>query len=238
MIKNVYEDKLRADSYAALEFPGTYFLAYRDIPEIVKKHVNGYNAIDFGCGAGRSTRFLNKIGFQTTGIDISKDMISKAFDIDPEGDYKVVENANFTCLKNNAYDLVLSMFTFDNIPTIESKIANLESIKRLLKPGGRFINLVSSPKLYKNEWVSFSTKDFPENKIANCGDVVKVIMNDVDDKRPVLDVVCSHEKYMKLFEQSEFELDAVYKPLGRFYEPIQWINETKIAPWVIYVLKV
>ena len=55
---NVYEDTKRSESYAKLEFPGTYYLAYRDIPGIISKHVKGKNALDFGCGTGRSTRFL------------------------------------------------------------------------------------------------------------------------------------------------------------------------------------
>jgi len=28
-----------------------------------------------------------------------------------------------------------------------------------------------------------------------------------------------------------------YKPLAMGHEPYQWVNETKIAPWTIYVLK-
>lgn len=38
---NVYEDTQRAEAYAKLEFPGTYYLAYRDLPEIIKEHVVG-----------------------------------------------------------------------------------------------------------------------------------------------------------------------------------------------------
>jgi len=56
--QNVYEDEQRAASYARLEYPGTYYLAYRDLPKIISTHVKGRKAIDFGCGAGRSTRFL------------------------------------------------------------------------------------------------------------------------------------------------------------------------------------
>ena len=54
---NVYQDKARADAYAALEFPGTYYLAYPGLPAIIGEHVHGRKAIDFGCGTGRSTRF-------------------------------------------------------------------------------------------------------------------------------------------------------------------------------------
>lgn len=74
---NVYADSKRAEAYSKLEFPGTYYLAYRDLPEIIFQHVKGRRAIDFGCGAGRSTRFLQKLGFDVIGVDISEDMIKK-----------------------------------------------------------------------------------------------------------------------------------------------------------------
>jgi hypothetical protein len=38
---NVYEDQRRAESYAQLEFPGTYYLAFRDLPEIIRRHTAG-----------------------------------------------------------------------------------------------------------------------------------------------------------------------------------------------------
>ena len=85
--KNVYEDDLRAESYARLEFPGTYYLAYRDLPEIIGKYAEGNNALDFGCGTGRSARFLKKLGFNVTGIDISRSMISIAENLNPGGKY-------------------------------------------------------------------------------------------------------------------------------------------------------
>ena len=57
--ENAYEDSDRADAYSRLEFPGTYYLAFRDLPELIADYISGSNALDFGCGAGRSTRFLN-----------------------------------------------------------------------------------------------------------------------------------------------------------------------------------
>jgi hypothetical protein len=29
----------------------------------------------------------------------------------------------------------------------------------------------------------------------------------------------------------------IYQPLGRDHEPYEWVNEIRIAPWTIYVLK-
>ena len=37
---NVYDDAQRAEAYATLEFPGTYYLAYRDLPVIIAENLN------------------------------------------------------------------------------------------------------------------------------------------------------------------------------------------------------
>src|SRR5208282_897353 len=89
---NCYEDGARAGAYATLEFKNTYHLAYRDIPAILAEHVRGRKSLDFGCGTGRSTRFLRQLGFEVTGIDIAEDMIRKARELDPSGDYHLIQS--------------------------------------------------------------------------------------------------------------------------------------------------
>jgi ubiquinone/menaquinone biosynthesis C-methylase UbiE len=234
---NVYEDAKRAEAYAKLEFPGTYYLAYRDLPQIIFEHVNGRKAMDFGCGTGRSTRFLQKLGFITVGVDISADMLKKARELDPKGDYRLIEEGDFSQFEDGAYDLVLSVFTFDNIPTMEKKVRNFKEFGRLLKDMGRIVNLVSSPEIYTHEWASFSTKDYPENKRAKSGDKVRIIQTDTEDKRPVEDVVWTDEFYQETYKRAGLEPVKTYKPLAKESETYKWVNETRIAPWVIYVLK-
>ena len=62
-------------------------------------------------------------------------------------------------------------------------------------------------------------------------------MKDVEDERPVVDLVWFHEDYLNLFAASELDLVAHYTPTGRDDEPYEWLTETSIAPWVIYVLR-
>ena len=233
---NVYEDTRRAESYSKLEFPGTYYLAYRDIPEIIKAHVKGTRALDFGCGAGRSTRFVKALGFDTVGVDISQDMIHRAKEIDPEGDYRLIEDGRIGLWEGPAFDLVQSIFTFDNIPTMEKKVALFRECGGILNPGGRVLNLASSPEIYWHEWASFTTKDFPENRTARTGDKVKIIMTDVEDRRPVEDILWMPEAYREVFDRAGLKIERTYQPLGRPDEPIPWVNETTVAPWTIYVL--
>jgi SAM-dependent methyltransferase len=234
---NSYEDARRASAYAKLEFPSTYYLAYRDLPEIIFEHVKGRKAIDFGCGAGRSTRFLQKLGFDAVGVDISEDMLRKARELDLKGDYRLIDDGDFSQFEADAYDLALSVFTFDNIPTMEKKVRNFGGLRRLLKGEGRVVNVVSSPEIYTHEWASFSTEDFPENKRAKSGDKVRIVQTDLEDKRPVEDVVWTDEYYRETFKRAGLELVKTYKPLAKGNEPYEWVNETRMAPWVVYALK-
>jgi SAM-dependent methyltransferase len=233
---NVYDDAQRAEAYATLEFPGTYYLAYRDLPAIIDKHVAGREALDFGCGAGRSTRFLKKLGFNAIGLDISRRMIQLATHADPEGCYRLVDDGDFSAFDQTRFDLILSAFAFDNIPDVARRCELLRRLARLLNDDGRIILLGSTPDIYTHEWVSFTTKDFPENRHAKSGSPVRIVMKDVTDARPVVDVVWFHEDYMKLFAAAELDLISYHTPLGRKNEPYLWLDETSIAPWVIYVL--
>jgi SAM-dependent methyltransferase len=233
---NVYEDEVRADSYAALEFPGSYWLAFRDLPALIAAHTRGKRALDFGCGTGRSTRFLRGLGFSVIGVDISRSMLRKAREKDPDGDYVLVPEGELPGIGTGAFDLVFSTFTFDNIPTRESKLASLIILRDALAPDGRMVNVVSSPAIYVHEWASFSTRDFPENRTATSGDTVRIVMLDVDDRRPVKDVLCTDEDYADLYGQAGLEPITIHSPLGRADESIAWVSETEVSPWVIYVL--
>ena len=234
--RNVYEDVERARAYADLGFPGTYYLAFRDIPALISKHVTGSRALDFGCGTGRSTRVLRDLGMTAVGIDISAPMLEEARRRDPAGDYRLVEAGDVRAAAGAPFDLIFAAFTFDNIPTDGEKAGSLSALRDLLAPGGRLIVVVSSPQIYTYEWASFSTRDFPENARASDGDPVRIIMLDVPDRRPVEDVVCSDGHYRDLFSKARLSVLEMTCPLATGTEPIHWVSETTIAPWSIYVL--
>ena len=104
--RNTYEDANYAAAYAAMEFPGTYALAFRDLPEILARHVRGRRALDFGCGAGRSTRFLSRLGFDAVGVDISPEMIRLAREADPAGAYRLNRDGEVAGSQEGVFDVV------------------------------------------------------------------------------------------------------------------------------------
>jgi SAM-dependent methyltransferase len=232
---NVYDDAERARAYADLEFPGTYFLAFRDLPVLLRKHVSGGRALDFGCGTGRSTRFLRELGFQVIGVDSSEAMLDQARARDPHGEYRLVVDGSLAGFANGTFDLILIAFSFDN-STDRQKASALRELRRLLTPGGRVVIVVSAPAIYWHEWASFSTRDYPANRSARDGDHVRIVMLDVPDRRPVVDIFCSDAHYRELFDAVGLGVLDIATPLASGAESVQWVSETEVSPWTTYVL--
>jgi len=235
--RNTYDEARRAAAYDELELEGTYHLAFRELPGLLSEHVTGTQAVDFGCGTGRSTRFLQQLGFKTVGLDISAEMVAIARERDPEGDYRVIGDGDFSSLANQEFDLVQSTFTFDNIPGHERRIRLFTGLGRLLRPTGRLAIVVSTPEIYTHEWVTFSTRDFADNASARSGDTVRIVITAHSDNRPIDDILWTDEDYRAVFVAAGLEVERVERPLGTDDEDIQWVSETTVAPWAIYILK-
>ena len=234
---NTYQEHSRASAYNELGFNGTYRLAADCLPKLLETHVKGNQALDFGSGTGRSARFLQKLGFDTIGIDISQTMVDIARNNDPSGDYRVIQDGDFSSLDIGSFDLILCAFPFDNIPYYQKKVRLFTALGDLLAGEGRLVNIVSTPELYVNEWVTFTTRDFPANRDAGCGDIVNVITKDYSDERPVQDIIWPDEDYQAVYRESGLIQVQSEAPLAKGNEGVDWINETEIAPWRLYVLK-
>ena len=233
--RNTYDDTGYAESYARLEWEGTYQLIRRDLPGILREHVAGRRALDFGCGTGRSTRLLRAHGFDVVGIDIAASMIERARALDPEGDYRLVADGDLAPLPVEAFDLVLAAFPFDNTPMAD-KPRLLGALRDRLATTGRIVNVVSSPEIYVHEWASFSTRDFPENRRAGDGDVVRIVTTAFPHGQACHDVLCVDQTYRQLYADAGLEVIADLRPLARGDEGVPWVSETRVAPWVIWVL--
>ncbi len=233
---NSYGDAARAEAYARLEFAGTYYLAYRDLPALLREHVSGSRGLDFGCGTGRSTRFLRACGFEAVGIDIAADMVARARAVDPAGNYRVIADGDFDALGPDRFDVVLAAFTFDNVP-VARKPALLRGLTALLRPAGKLLLVVSAPDIYTHEWASFSTRPFPDNWHARPGDIVRTVITGIGGDRPVDDIFMGGAAYRSLFAGVGLAIASETRPTATGEEPFAWVAETTVAPWVVYVLR-
>jgi ubiquinone/menaquinone biosynthesis C-methylase UbiE len=166
-------------------------------------------------------------------------MIVKAREHDPDGDYRVVTPGELGSFPDNIFDLVLSEMPFDNMPTAEEKVRTLLEMSRVLRPGGIKILVAASRDLYLREWVSWSTADFPENRFANTGDSVKVVIKDLGDRRVVEDTLWTEDAYRLTFRQTPLRLLETRNPtIGpQDQYQCQWISERTHAPFVFFILR-
>ena len=163
-------------------------------------------------------------------------MLNQARALDPAGEYHLVGPRLGDVFAPATFDVILAAFTFDNIAP-EQKAGVLSELRDLLTAKGALFLVVSSPAIYINEWASFSTREFPENRYARDGERVRIIMLDVPDRRPVEDVLCTDARYQQLFESAGLCVLDVQRPLARGDEGTQWVSETTTAAWTIYVLR-
>jgi SAM-dependent methyltransferase len=95
--------------------------------------------LDLACGKGRHSLFLNKKGFDVTGLDLSPASIQYASAFENEKLHFYVHDMR-KLFRTNYFDLILNLFTsFGYFEHERDEMATIEAIAKGLKPGGTFI---------------------------------------------------------------------------------------------------
>ncbi len=115
------------------------------------------------------------------------------------------------------------------------RVRLLRSLRTLLDRSGRLVLLASAPEIYTHEWVTFTTVAFPENARAASGERVRIVIREGGDDRPIDDLIWFDDDYRSSLRGAGLELLATHRPLAREDEPWEWISETRVSPWVVYV---
>lgn len=222
----------KAELYSRSEISGTGYLGFRDIPDLIKKYVKGPCALDFGCGTGRSTRFLKNLGLTVDAVDNSQAMIKKASLVDKPGSYTLIQN-NKIPQKSEYYNVVFSSFVLFEISTKKELIEIFTEIHRVLKLGGVFIAVTGSTEMYKHPWLSLEV-DFEENKNLTSGKLARIVLKDIGLE--LYDYFWTDEDYKEIMQHTNFSLSERIYPLGRSDDLYIWKSETTVSPYVIYVM--
>ena len=124
--------------------------------------------LEIGCGAGRMTKHLAAVFGQVVGVDVSGEMIRQARERLAAADNIVLHETSgvdFPVLADESFDLVLSAYVFQHVPSATVIRSNLDDGWRVLKPGGAFrfqtnaITAFDFGDLDKDTWTG---AEFPE----------------------------------------------------------------------------
>lgn len=98
-------------------------------------------AVEIGSGLGRVCRALADSFDRVVGIDISPEMVRRAFELVPDErvTFEVGDGVSLQPLTSDSADLVLSFTVFQHIPDVEMIEGYIREAGRILKPGGVFV---------------------------------------------------------------------------------------------------
>lgn len=245
--KNYTDD---AHSYSKIGLDSTMFLAYRDIPFILQKHLlsketkKEYKLLDFGCGSGVSTKiisdFMKNIGLNVKvfGLDINEENLKIARKNVPEGTFSLIKKNNFSN-DISEFDLIICNFVLlEN--NFAEMLTTLKEISKLMNNSAVLIVTNCTSHVYDKTktWYSFQN-DFLENSNQlKDGQVVKLEISDkkTQAKFVVTDFFHKASSYRLAYQKAGLELKETLKPTGKNTDGIPWSSEMKYPPYKIHVL--
>ena len=229
-------NKTKSELYSQLKIDGTGYLAYREIPGLIEKYVkSGNTALDYGCGAGRSSAFLHDLKLYVDAVDICPLMIDKAITNNPELNikFKTIKSGQIPS-PNDFYDLVFSCLVMLEINSKANLLKIFIEINRVLKKNSILIMVTANTEMYNHDWLSVGT-NFSQNNNLNSGKLAKIIIKHIGLE--LEDYYWTNTDYKKLFQKSKFQLIEQLFPLGKKEEHFNWKNELLYAPYVVFVVE-
>ncbi len=155
---------------------GVFIKNLADFLKIQPKH----KIMDLACGKGRHSIFLNKLGFDVVGLDLSEQSIAHAKQFENERLHFSVHDMR-DVYRLDYFDFVLNMFTsFGYFQTESEHITAIQAVCASLKKGGKFVldffntNKVVDSLVYENQTKSEGIV-FDQTREIVDGSIVKTI---------------------------------------------------------------
>ena len=106
--------------------------------------------LDLACGKGRHSIFLNQLGYDVTGVDLSEESIQHASQFENEQLRFAVHDMREPLTQQ--FDFVLNLFTsFGYFETEEENQQAITTMAKALKPGGKLvIDFMNAKKVLAN----------------------------------------------------------------------------------------
>ena len=130
-------------------------------------NVKGKRILEIGCGYGLFSRHFANKGAKVTGIDISKEMIDIAINMNDQNTPNIqyfVKNANDLSNIKDKFDFVLAIMLFPSVSDKSDFMEIFKQVSNVMKQDAKFIIMDIHPFSKRTLNTALLTQNFPEKK--------------------------------------------------------------------------
>ncbi len=193
--------------------------------------IAGKSVLDYGCGTGTFSRFLQSKGAFVTGVDVSENMIEVAKKNSSDTIvYHSISDKGLDFLNDNMFDFVVSNFVLCTVPSRMEISMILDQICRVLKKEGLFVFMNSN-------WDKSNGREFISFKLDLCNYLISghPVTAIIKSDPPILlhDYFWSIEDYSKMLQESGFKIHFLREEVAKS-DDVSWLDEKEFPPLLRY----
>jgi len=218
-----------AGLYGSLGIEGTTYQIGFDAVANLLGDSRGKTFLDFGCGAGRSARFLKELGARHVyAVDHDQNMIDQAVSRELDG-VTFLRIDSLIPLSDASVDGAVSMNVFIEIRTPGAMTHACTEIARTLRPGAPFILQSASPMAFGH---TFRNISYPQAGPLRSGETTACIVTAPEGQFTIEDTYWAEDDYVDAIEQAGLTVATIGYP--RPIDPAAWsTDEASIPPFII-----
>jgi ubiquinone/menaquinone biosynthesis C-methylase UbiE len=221
--------RANAEAYGSFGIEGTtYQIGFDAVAELLGD-ISGKTFLDFGCGAGRSARFLKRLGArQVYAVDHDQDMIDQALAQELDGVTFLHADGSIP-LPGASVDGAVSMNVFIEIRTLDAMTRACAEIARTMRPAAALVLESSSPAAFGHTFRSFS---YPYTGPLRSGDTTPCMVSAPGGQFTIQDTYWAERDYVDAVERAGLTVTTIVYPRPR--DPAAWsTDEASVPPCIV-----
>lgn len=208
-------------------------LGYKYVAKLLEP-LNGKKILDYGCGNGKFSRYLSKLGAKVVGVDVSASQLTVAKQGKDKSivylpDYDPAIENNY----QNYFDASVLIFVLCEISSQEKIISILKRTHGLLKRGCQLV--VLNPNWDKSNGRNFFTHQMKYIPDLKPGSKVTTILKG-NQPIQIPDFYWSKQNYFEMLTDAGFGDFDIHEPLAP-NDGTDWEDEKEYPPFLIIKAK-
>jgi ubiquinone/menaquinone biosynthesis C-methylase UbiE len=204
-------------------------IGHKNVAKLLEP-ISGSKILDYGCGNGKFSTYLSKLGGEVVGIDVSESQLNVAKKTEDKSIVYLLDNdPKIEVAYANYFGKAVLIFVLCEISSKEKIVSILKRVHGLLKSDGELVIL--NPNWDKSNGKDFLTHQMKFTPELKSGESVTTILK-TDPPIHIPDYYWSKQNYLDMLKDAGFKNPTIYEPLASD-DGHEWKDEKEFPPFLI-----